>query len=114
MSRLRYASLLTLALAAALAAGCGSFNQQVADDMRQVLGQPLDKLVAHWGPPTERRVAAGKRLVTWELGADGVTTTADANAAGGFCNATVELNDKDRVVGYYWDGNRCAAAADRL
>jgi hypothetical protein len=103
-----------LALAAALVAGCGNLNRQVADDMQQVLGQPLARLVVRWGPPTERRVAAGKRLVTWELGADGVTTTADADGAGAVCNATVELNDKDFVVGYYWNGTGCAAAADRL
>jgi len=97
-----------------LAAGCGNFNEQVADSMQQVLGRSLDSVVTRWGPPTEQRVAAGKRLVTWELGADGVTTTPDADAVGGFCNATVELNSKDLVIGYYWDGNRCAAAADRL
>ncbi len=103
-----------LALTAALAAGCGNFNEQVADDMQQVLGRPLVKLVAQWGPPTGQRVAAGKRLVTWEFGADGTTNTADAGRTGGFCNATVELNERDIVVGYYWDGNRCAPAGDRL
>jgi hypothetical protein len=98
-----------------LMAGCESLPKQTNDQMRKVLGQPLATLIKKWGPPTERRVVDGKRLATFRTDAAGVAVkVAPSMAAASYCDSTVEINDRDVVIGYYWAGSHCEVAADRL
>lgn len=106
----------TLLLAAVvLTAGCASLQDQTNAQMRKVLGQPLGSLVKKWGPPTEQRVVAGKRLATFRTDATGVAAkVAPSMPAGSYCDSTVELDNRNVVIGYYWGGSHCEVAADRL
>lgn len=106
----------TLLFAAiALVAGCTNLQQQTNAQMRKVLGQPLGNLVKKWGEPTEQRVVAGKKLVTFRTDAAGLATNiAPSMPAGSYCDSTVEVNDQKMVIGYYWAGSHCEAAANRL
>lgn len=98
-----------------LMAGCKELPEQTNAQMRKVLGQPLANLIKKWGPPTERRVVDGKKLATFRTDAAGVAVkVAPSTAASSYCDSTVELNDRDVVVGYYWAGSHCEAAASRL
>ncbi len=102
-------------VAVMLAAGCANLYQQTSAQMHKVLDQPLANLVQKWGNPVEQRTVAGKRLVTFRTGAGGTAIGATPLAvADSYCDSTVELDDKNIVVGYYWTGSHCEAAADRL
>jgi len=98
-----------------LTAGCKELPEQTNAQMRKVLGQPLANLTKKWGPPTERRVVDGKKLATFRTDATGVSVkVAPSMAAGSYCDSTVEINDRDVVIAYYWAGSHCEVAADRL
>ncbi len=104
-----------LLAAVVLTAGCASLHEQTNAQMRKVLGQPLGNLVKKWGTPAERRIVAGKKMATFRTDAAGVSVKiAPSMPAGSYCDSTVELNDHDVVVGYYWEGSHCEMAADRL
>lgn len=106
----------TLLLSAVLiAAGCSSLYQTTDEQMRKVLGQPVSNLIKKWGAPLDRRVTGGKRLMTFRTDAAGAAPKgAAAMAPGSYCDSTVEVDSRDVVVGYYWDGTHCEAAANRL
>ena len=101
-------------VAVMLTAGCGNLDQQTGAQMHKVLGQPLANLVQKWGNPVEQRTVSGKRLVTFRTGAGGTAAGAAPAVAGLYCDSTVELDGKNVVIGYYWTGSHCEAAADRL
>src|SRR5574340_1511436 len=102
-------------VAVMLAAGCANLDQQTGAQMHKALGQPLANLVQKWGNPVEQRTVSGKRLVTFRTGAGGTAIGATPLAvADSYCDSTVELDGKNIVIGYYWTGSYCKAAADRL
>jgi len=83
--------------------------------MRKVLGQPVSNLVRKWGGPIDRRVIDGKRLMTFRTDATGAAPKDAASLLpGSYCDSTVEVNTDNVVIGYYWDGAHCDAAANRL
>jgi len=106
----------TILLAAALlAAGCSSLYQTTDEQMRKMLGQPVSNLIKKWGTPVDKRVIGGKRLMTFRTDAAGaVPEDAAAMPPGSYCDSTVEVDSRDVVIGYYWDGAHCEAAAHRL
>lgn len=98
-----------------LIAGCKSLPEQTNAQMRKVLGQPLSNLIKKWGSPTERRVVDGKRLATFRTDAEGRSVKiSPAMPAGSYCDSTVEIDGRNTVIGYYWEGSHCEVAADRL
>lgn len=102
-------------MATVLAASCSSLYQTTDEQMRKVLGQPVSNLIKKWGAPVDRRVIDGRQLMTFRTGATGAAPNdAAAMPPGSYCDSTVEVDSRDVVTGYYWDGIHCDAAANRL
>jgi len=104
-----------LLVAVLLVSGCASLYQSTDEQMQKVLGQPVSNLVKKWGAPVDRRVIDGRRLMTFRTDATGAAPKdAAAMPPGSYCDSTVEVNTSDVVIGYYWGGAHCNAAANRL
>jgi len=102
-------------VAVLVVAGCASLYESTDEQMHKVLGQPVSNLLRKWGTPIDRRVIDGKHLMTFRTDATGANPKdARAMPPGSYCDSTVEVDTRDVVIGYYWDGAHCDAAANRL
>lgn len=92
------------------------------------IGYSIDDVITHWGYPKEEKNIANRHLFIWQKSADiyvPQNTTANVNnnyyntivnstTYGGYtqnyyCSRIFEVDDKNIITAYQWEGNNCPA-----
>ena len=68
--------------------------------MKSWVGGTLDQAIVQWGYPEAEKVIAGRKLYTWKDDKSGFGNLVN-------CERTLQVNQKEVVVGTDWDGNNC-------
>jgi hypothetical protein len=91
-------------------------------------GAHIDEVIRQWGYPHEERTVAGRKIYVWRRDVQAVmpsvtTGTATVIGSGVYysgvttggvsswgCNRILEVDPKNRVISWQWEGNNCPFA----
>ena len=91
-------------------------------------GYSIDDVIAHWGYPHDEKNIANRHLLIWRsskniyipqsstanVNNNYYNTTVNSTTYGGYtqnyyCTKTFEVDDKNMIIGWQWEGNNCPA-----
>lgn len=95
-----------------LTSGCGS-SEFMKYAMSSWVGYSIDDVMIQWGYPSEERTIAGKKLVYWNRKWTSYVQQSSSDHYNSgyykeyYCNRILEVDDKNIVTGWQWEGNGC-------
>ena len=91
----------------AFAFGKKSTMEKIMDSW---LGENINTVIDYWGYPTSEQKIAGRKLFHWIDSSYHVYSDQyGINAKEVTCNRTLEVDKKNNVIKWQWEGNTCPA-----
>lgn len=98
-----YLKLTLRVLVLTFAGGCT--NQAMNLTMASWQNQPVTRVIAEWGQPSEELKVSGKHLFVWNT-YDGTLATRRRPDTS-YCTRLLEVDRTGKIISGSWDGNDC-------
>ena len=123
MKKIAFTLFISMLLGLPVNAGTKEFMETCLNSW---LGYTIDDVIAVWGYPSDERTIAGKHLLYWTYSSDiyiPQSSYSNVNKSynsanvytstyGGYtitevCNATLEVDDNNKIIKWEWSGDGC-------
>ena len=105
---------------------CAGTREFMEKALNSWVGYNINDVISSWGFPTEEKTIANRHIYTWNrawsqyvpqqthttFNPNYFNPTANSYTTGGYsvnyyCNKTIEVDDKNNVISWSWEGNAC-------